>query len=103
MKGNERNFKARLKGNSRRAKRTGGNSSNCTINVRLLGATNRARQTIKQNSAATNTPTEPRIVGRAGPPVTVKTRPIKVIGVEMTNIQNWYGAILEEFSIGHCL
>ena len=50
---------------------------------------NRACQIRTQNKAAPITsPSEPMIVGSTGPPVRVKTKPISVIGVAITKIQN---------------
>ena len=41
-----------------------------------------------KRAAPITSPSEPMIVGSTGPPVRVKTRPISVIGVAITKIQN---------------
>ena len=50
----------------------------------------RACQIMTQNKVApTSNPNDPMIVGNTGPPLNVNTRPMSVIGVATTNIQNW--------------
>jgi hypothetical protein len=50
----------------------------------------RACQIMTQNKAApASNPSEPMIVVNSGPTLNVNTRPMSVIGVATTNIQNW--------------